>query len=208
MASSTIRTLPGSRRLPGSRELALEREFARLRAESDRLRQEFLRCEMEISHTIATFAGARPDSDVLRAACHRTALKGYETILKLLARERTPGMGASLPEISLNSLRADLRKLESAGPARPAKATVPAPAATGAGKNGRRKPARTDGLTGREVEVLRCIAEGKSTKQVAGILAISFKTAACHRYRVMDKLGIHETANLVRYAIRQGIVRA
>lgn len=60
-------------------------------------------------------------------------------------------------------------------------------------------------LTKREAEVLRCVAEGHSTKQVAGILGVSFKTAACHRYRVMQKLGVHDTATLVRYAILAGI---
>jgi DNA-binding CsgD family transcriptional regulator len=63
-------------------------------------------------------------------------------------------------------------------------------------------------LTPREVEVLTRIAEGHSTKQIAGMLGITFKTAACHRYRVMDKLDIHETASLVRYAIREGMVAA
>jgi DNA-binding CsgD family transcriptional regulator len=63
-------------------------------------------------------------------------------------------------------------------------------------------------LTERELEVLKYIAQGHSTKQVAGILAISFKTVACHRYRVMGKLGIHDTATLVRYAIRSGFVQA
>ena len=67
---------------------------------------------------------------------------------------------------------------------------------------------RPDDLTNREIEVLKCIAEGHSTKQVAGLLGITFKTAACHRYRLMDKLGIHDTATLVRYAIRNGIIQA
>jgi DNA-binding NarL/FixJ family response regulator len=65
---------------------------------------------------------------------------------------------------------------------------------------------RPDVLTNRETEVLKCIAEGHSTKQVAGMLGITFNTAACHRYRIMDKLGIHETAALVRYAIRNGLI--
>jgi DNA-binding NarL/FixJ family response regulator len=56
--------------------------------------------------------------------------------------------------------------------------------------------------------VLKCIAEGNSTKQVAAILGMAFKTASCHRYRLMDKLGIHDTASLVRYAIRNDIVKA
>jgi DNA-binding NarL/FixJ family response regulator len=65
-----------------------------------------------------------------------------------------------------------------------------------------------EALTERELEVLRCIAEGNSTKQVAAILKISFKTAACHRYRLMRKLGIHDTVSLVRHAVRNGIVAA
>src|SRR5262245_53650774 len=55
-------------------------------------------------------------------------------------------------------------------------------------------------LTDRETEVLKCIAEGNSTKQVAAMLGMAFKTASCHRYRLMDKLDIHDTASLVRYA--------
>jgi len=63
-------------------------------------------------------------------------------------------------------------------------------------------------LSPRERQVLRLIAEGKTTKQAAGLLAISVKTAECHRASVMEKLGIHETAGLVRYAIREGVVVA
>jgi DNA-binding CsgD family transcriptional regulator len=63
-------------------------------------------------------------------------------------------------------------------------------------------------LTSREVQVLALVAEGHSTKEVAALLGISYKTADSHRSRIMEKLGVHETASLVRYAIRQGIVRA
>jgi PAS domain S-box-containing protein len=63
-------------------------------------------------------------------------------------------------------------------------------------------------LTRREVQVLELVADGKSTKEVAGLLGISYKTADSHRSRIMEKLGVHETASLVRYAIRQGIVQA
>jgi two-component system response regulator NreC len=62
-------------------------------------------------------------------------------------------------------------------------------------------------LTLRERQVLQLIAEGKSTKDVASVLGISVKTAESHRTRLMHKLGIHETASLVRYAVRQGIVQ-
>jgi DNA-binding CsgD family transcriptional regulator len=63
-------------------------------------------------------------------------------------------------------------------------------------------------LTAREIEVLRLIATGCSTKEIAESLGIAFKTAACHRSRIMAKLGIHEIANLTRYAIRTGLVDA
>jgi DNA-binding NarL/FixJ family response regulator len=64
-----------------------------------------------------------------------------------------------------------------------------------------------DRLTKREVEVFRLIAEGKSTKQTAAILGIAFRTAVCHRYRIFQKLRVHETASLVRLAVRAGLVR-
>jgi DNA-binding NarL/FixJ family response regulator len=67
------------------------------------------------------------------------------------------------------------------------------------------KPA--DPLTPRERQVLQLIAEGKSTKDVASLLGISVKTAESHRSRLMQKLDIHETASLVLYAVRRGIVR-
>jgi DNA-binding NarL/FixJ family response regulator len=55
--------------------------------------------------------------------------------------------------------------------------------------------------------VLQLIAEGKSTKDVASLLGISVKTAESHRTTLMKKLNIHETASLVRYAVRRGIVQ-
>ena len=64
-----------------------------------------------------------------------------------------------------------------------------------------------DPLTSREREVLQLIAEGKTTKEVAVILGVSVKTAESHRTRIMGKLEIHETASLVRYAIRRGLVQ-
>jgi two-component system, NarL family, response regulator NreC len=64
-----------------------------------------------------------------------------------------------------------------------------------------------DPLSSRERQVLQLIAEGKSTKEVATILGISVKTAESHRTRLMEKLDIHETASLVLYAVRQGLVQ-
>jgi DNA-binding NarL/FixJ family response regulator len=67
---------------------------------------------------------------------------------------------------------------------------------------------KNDVLTLRERQVLQLIAEGKSTRDVASLLFISVKTAETHRTRLMQKLDIHETAGLVRYAIRRGLVQA
>ena len=64
-----------------------------------------------------------------------------------------------------------------------------------------------DPLTPREREVLQLIAEGRSTKEVAGVLGLSVKTAETHRTRLMSKLDIHHTAGLVHYAIRRGLIR-
>jgi two-component system, NarL family, response regulator NreC len=62
-------------------------------------------------------------------------------------------------------------------------------------------------LSPRERQVLQLIAEGKTTKEVAADLNISVKTAETHRTRIMEKLDIHETASLVRYAIRRGMIQ-
>ena len=63
-----------------------------------------------------------------------------------------------------------------------------------------------DPLTPREREVLQLIAEGKSNKQISRDLEMSVKTVDSHRRNLMVKLDIHETAGLVRYAIRTGLI--
>ena len=67
--------------------------------------------------------------------------------------------------------------------------------------------AMRDPLTPRERQVLQMVGEGQSTKDVARLLGISTKTAESHRARLMRKLDIHETAGLVRYAIRRGLIQ-
>jgi len=62
-----------------------------------------------------------------------------------------------------------------------------------------------DPLTSREREVLQRIAEGQTTKEIAAHLGLSVKTVESHRINLMRKLDIHETASLVRYAIRRGL---
>jgi len=63
-------------------------------------------------------------------------------------------------------------------------------------------------LTSRECEVLQLIAEGNANKQTAGILGIGMKTVEKHRQHLMDKLNIHDTAGLTRYAIAAGIIES
>lgn len=63
-----------------------------------------------------------------------------------------------------------------------------------------------DPLTPRQRETLRLIAEGKNTKQIAGELGLSVKTVETHRAELMRRLGIHEVAGLVKYAVRTGLV--
>jgi DNA-binding NarL/FixJ family response regulator len=71
---------------------------------------------------------------------------------------------------------------------------------------GHEKAAR-DPLTQREREVLQLIAEGKTNKEISGMLAMSVKTVESHRRNLMLKLDIHETASLVRHAIRIGLIQ-
>ena len=61
-------------------------------------------------------------------------------------------------------------------------------------------------LTEREKEVLRMIAEGQSNKEIAELLCLSVKTVMAHRTNIMEKLDIHSSTELVKYAIRQGLV--
>jgi DNA-binding NarL/FixJ family response regulator len=63
-----------------------------------------------------------------------------------------------------------------------------------------------DPLTPRERQVLQLVAEGRTTREVAAQLNLGVKTAESYRARLMEKLDIHETAGLVRYAIRHGMI--
>ena len=63
-----------------------------------------------------------------------------------------------------------------------------------------------DGLTQRQREILQLIAEGRSTKEIAGTLDVSVKTVETHRARLMERLGIRDVAGLVRFAIKAGLV--
>jgi DNA-binding NarL/FixJ family response regulator len=68
------------------------------------------------------------------------------------------------------------------------------------------KGERESGLTARELEILQHIVAGKSNKEIAADLGLSANTVAVHRANIMDALGIHKTAEVVVYAIRNGLV--
>lgn len=63
-------------------------------------------------------------------------------------------------------------------------------------------------LTEREKQVLKLVAEGGSSKDVAQMLGISVKTAMTHRENLMEKLGLHNRTDLIRFAVRRGVIRA
>jgi two-component system response regulator NreC len=65
-----------------------------------------------------------------------------------------------------------------------------------------------DGLTSREQEILKFVVDGATNEEIAGQLVISPKTVARHRENIMQKLNLHSRSELVRYAIRKGIIKA
>jgi DNA-binding NarL/FixJ family response regulator len=62
-------------------------------------------------------------------------------------------------------------------------------------------------LTDREKQVLKLVAEGSSNKEIADILGISVKTAMSHRERMMEKLGVHSRTDLIKFALKRGVIR-
>lgn len=68
------------------------------------------------------------------------------------------------------------------------------------------EPQPLDCLTPRQREILQLIAEGHSTREIARLLTLSVKTVETHRAQLMERLGVHDIAGLVRYAIRSGLV--
>ena len=69
----------------------------------------------------------------------------------------------------------------------------------------RGEPKTGQPLTGRQREVLQLVAEGKSAKEIAARLQVSMKTVQFHKANVMRRLGLHTTAELVKFAVRRGM---
>lgn len=71
----------------------------------------------------------------------------------------------------------------------------------------RRRVKPTIELTSRQRDVLQLLAEGKSAKEIGGVLGISARTVETHKYKLMDDLGLKSSAQLVKYAIKHGLVQ-
>jgi DNA-binding CsgD family transcriptional regulator len=184
-----------------------------VRFEMSRLRYQFLMSQLDISYTLATFI--RPaQGEKLSDACRCTAQKGYHTAATGLAQIELPETEKQVIESKLERLRKALEgnpeQNQNGCTARSSRecSTSEKTAHGDDHTNGNGQTVRHDFLTRREREVLQCIAEGHSTKQVGALLGITFKTASCHRSRIMDKLEIHNLAGLVRYAIRERMIHA
>jgi DNA-binding CsgD family transcriptional regulator len=175
-------------------------QLTELAEQSLLLRMDFVRTSIEFSLTVASFPESKPQSDRFRERCRRVARKAYGEIRSLIAKPVFAELDVSEILPKLQELERMIEELEGTEPSKviPIRQESPGNPATGAG---------LEALTPRETEVLRLIAEGHSTKEVAHTLGMSFKTAACHRYRVMDKLGIHDAVTLTHYAVRKGLVR-
>ena len=180
-----------------AKRLKLQKELKRLSADAVRLREQFVRSELDISFTLAEFADTTKGGSYLRDSARTSALQGYRTARKYAA-QLPPGAARQQLEKDLNQLHAALESQTAPENGGVAPAT---PVQRQAEEQG------VESLTRRELEVLKCIVDGHSTKQVAQRLGIAFKTAACHRQHLMAKLGVHDTATLVRCAIRRGIAR-
>src|SRR5262249_51438973 len=74
------------------------------------------------------------------------------------------------------------------------------------GRRGRRATGLKSALTYRQREILKLVAEGQTAKEMAAALNISVQTIAFYKTQIMNKLGIRTTAELTRYAIREGLV--
>ena len=72
--------------------------------------------------------------------------------------------------------------------------------------DGRRSPLEIDPLTNREREVVKLIAEGRSSKEIADLLCISVRTVDNHRANIMEKLNVKKATDLVKYAIQKGYI--
>ncbi|MGH8274261.1 MAG: response regulator [Gammaproteobacteria bacterium] len=130
-------------------------------------------------------------------------LSAYDEDAYVLEAQQAGARGYILKSQASSDLVGVIRKMTKYGP--PRRKSSELFFTSGKAYRGPIKPA-AERLTERERQILALIAQGRTTREAAEILGISVKTADSHRSHLMQKLEIHETASLVRYAVRQGIV--
>lgn len=178
-------------------------EVHRTRVTAKRLRLDCAKANLELAEHLAVFTNPQEYGEKTATAFRNGILNTFMRVQQTISRPGWTALDRRALQSRLDRLGILLTDLGIAVEGIPAVPDL-LPAEGSRVSQSARCP---DELTKRETEVLRCIAEGRSTKEVADVLGISFKTAACHRYRIMNKLDIHDTVHLVRYAIRQGLVQ-
>ena len=176
-------------------------ELKALIGQGQLLRVESLISRIDMSLTLATVARTDLALGYIETGerCLGLARRGYERALALLEGVSAAGAEREAILARLEDLRRVLGDLTDPPPVSaplPAAPAEPVPSVNGT-------VAR---LTKREQEVVRLVAEGLSTKQIAARLGITFKTAACHRCNAMSKLGVQNAASLVSSVIRLGLI--
>ncbi len=176
-------------------------ELKALLGQSQVLRVQSLISRIDVSLTLASVGRADLKLGYIETGerCLRLARQGYHGALAAL--EGVPTVDAEREAIlaRLENLRRALGNLKEPVPdsaPMPAAPVPPVPAVNGTAAR----------LTHREQDVVKLVAEGLSTKQIAAKLDISFKTAACHRCNAMSKLGVQNAASLVSSVIRLGLI--
>ena len=140
------------------------------------------------------------------ATSHVLILSAYSSDDYVDRVVKAGGRGYLLKQSSAKLLAAAIRELAQGRPFfDPALSQRFIGAASAAKVNGKLPP-KEKVLSAREGEILQLIAEGAANKQIASILNLSIKTVEKHRQRLMDKVGIHNTAGLTRYALANGVI--
>ena len=184
-------------------------ERRELFAQSEILRLRCLHSRIESSFTMVSVAAINRQLGFRESAnrCFQLARLSYRTLLNMLETMTLPYSDDELIRRRVDQLAELLSSLEqgTAPQPIPAAPVVPTPAVV---ENPVEHMPAAPKLTLRENEVLALIGEGLSTKQIAGKLGITFKTAACHREHIMGKLQAPNAAFLVRAAIKLGLIQA
>lgn len=181
--------------------------------EGGRLKKIFLNTEIDTTLSLIYLSRAERRLGFYEAAERSIGMArhSYQTALDWLERAPLDPAESEAASVRIDDLRRELNGWKQVSP-NGAPASAPAPGEEAQPGGAAAAAPATGGLpafeplTRREMEVLKLVAEGHSTKEIAARLGIAFKTAACHRTRIMAKLNAPNAAGLVRCAIRLGLL--